>query len=65
MEEHITHRNMLNTVLDAHKTLMELNQSNQNMFEPLVKQLQKRTRQPRSKCHSNKTHNNKFCKAHL
>ena len=41
MEEHITQRNMLNTVLDAHKTLMELNQSNQNMFEPLVKQLQK------------------------
>lgn len=41
MEEHITNRNMLNTVLDAHKTLMELNQSNQNMFEPLVKQLQK------------------------
>ena len=41
MEEHITHRNMLTTVLDAHKTLMELNQSNQNMFEPLVKQLQK------------------------
>ena len=41
MEEHITHRNMLNPVLDAHKTLMELNQSNQNMFEPLVKQLQK------------------------
>lgn len=41
MEEHITHRNMLNIVLDAHKTLMELNQSNQNMFEPLVKQLQK------------------------
>ncbi|MFH7808985.1 MULTISPECIES: anti-anti-sigma factor GigB [unclassified Acinetobacter] len=40
-EEHITHRNMLTTVLDAHKTLMELNQSNQNMFEPLVKQLQK------------------------
>lgn len=41
MEEHITHQNMLNTVLDAHKTLMKLNQSNQNMFEPLVKQLQK------------------------
>ena len=41
MEEHITHRNMLNNVLDAHKTLMELNQNNQNMFEPLVKQLQK------------------------
>ncbi len=33
---------MLTTVLDAHKTLMELNESNQNMFEPLVKQLQKR-----------------------
>ena len=41
MEEHITHQNMLNTVLDAHKTLMKLNQSNKNMFEPLVKQLQK------------------------
>jgi len=41
MEEHVTHQNMLNTVLDAHKTLMKLNQSNQNMFEPLVKQLQK------------------------
>ena len=41
MEEHITHGSMLNTVLDAHKTLMKLNESNQNMFEPLVKQLQK------------------------
>lgn len=41
VEEHITHQNMLTTVLDAHKTLMKLNQSNQNMFEPLVKQLQK------------------------
>ena len=41
MEELIKHRNMLNTVLDAHKTLLKLNQSNQNMFEPLVKQLQK------------------------
>ncbi len=41
VDEHITHRNMLHTVLDAHKTLMKLNQSNQNMFEPLVKQLQK------------------------
>lgn len=39
-EDNITHRNMLNTVLDAHKTLMKLNASNQNMFEPLVKQLQ-------------------------
>ena len=41
MEEHITHNAMLTTVLDAHKTLMKLNESNQNMFEPLVKQLQK------------------------
>ena len=41
MEEHVTHQAMLKTVLDAHKTLMRLNQSNQNMFEPLVKQLQK------------------------
>jgi len=41
MEEHVTHNNMLCTVLDAHKTLMKLNESNQNMFEPLVKQLQK------------------------
>ena len=32
---------MLNTVLEAHKTLMRLNENNQNMFEPLVKQLQK------------------------
>jgi anti-anti-sigma factor len=40
MEEHITHSSMLTTVLDAHKTLMKLNESNQNMFEPLVKQLQ-------------------------
>ena len=40
MEEHITHSAMLTTVLEAHKTLMKLNQSNQNMFEPLVKQLQ-------------------------
>ena len=32
---------MLSTVLDAHKTLMKLNENNQNMFEPLVKQLQK------------------------
>ena len=41
MEEHVTHSNMLTTVLDAHKTLMKLNENNQNMFEPLVKQLQK------------------------
>ena len=41
IEEHITHNAMLTTVLDAHKTLMKLNESNQNMFEPLVKQLQK------------------------
>ena len=41
VDEHVTHANMLTTVLDAHKTLMQLNASNQNMFEPLVKQLQK------------------------
>ena len=41
MEEHITHSDMLSTVLEAHKTLMKLNESNQNMFEPLVKQLEK------------------------
>ena len=40
-DEHVTHSAMLTTVLDAHKTLMKLNASNQNMFEPLVKQLQK------------------------
>ena len=41
VDEHITQHNMLCTVLDAHKTLMKLNESNQNMFEPLVKQLEK------------------------
>ncbi len=40
-DEQITHNAMLKTVLDAHKTLMKLNANNQNMFEPLVKQLQK------------------------
>jgi hypothetical protein len=40
-EEHVTHSAMLNTVLEAHKTLMRLNENNQHMFEPLVKQLQK------------------------
>ena len=39
-DENINHCTMLTTVLDAHKTLMKLNASNQNMFEPLVKQLQ-------------------------
>ncbi|MHA3050534.1 MULTISPECIES: anti-anti-sigma factor GigB [unclassified Acinetobacter] len=41
VDENITHKTMLNTVLDAHRTLMELNDSNQNIFEPLVKQLEK------------------------
>jgi anti-anti-sigma factor len=41
VEENINQSAMLDTVLDAHRTLMELNDSNQNMFEPLVKQLQK------------------------
>ncbi|KAA8731921.1 anti-anti-sigma factor GigB [Acinetobacter qingfengensis] len=40
-DNNITHSEMLNTVLDAHRTLMQLNENNQNMFEPLVKQLQK------------------------
>ena len=39
-EEQVTHSAMLTTVLEAHKTLMRLNKNNQNMFEPLVKQLQ-------------------------
>lgn len=39
--ENINHADMLNTVLDAHRSLMQLNAANQNMFEPLVKQLQK------------------------
>ena len=41
IDDNINHGTMLCTVLDAHKTLMKLNQSNQNMFEPLVKQLEK------------------------
>ena len=40
VEENVTYSEMLATVLDAHKTLMQLNESNQNMFEPLVKQLE-------------------------
>ncbi len=41
VEENITHAAMLKTVLEAHRTLMQLNEANKNMFEPLVKQLQK------------------------
>lgn len=41
VEDNITHSAMIKTVLDAHRTLMQLNENNQNMFEPLVKQLQK------------------------
>ncbi|WP_298147502.1 anti-anti-sigma factor GigB [uncultured Acinetobacter sp.] len=41
VDDHINHANMLHTVLEAHKTLMQLNENNQNMFEPLVKQLEK------------------------
>lgn len=40
VEENVTHGAMLSTVLEAHRTLMQLNESNQNMFEPLVKQLE-------------------------
>ena len=41
VDDHINHANMLSTVLEAHKTLMQLNENKQNMFEPLVKQLEK------------------------
>ncbi|OTG67280.1 anti-anti-sigma factor GigB [Acinetobacter silvestris] len=41
MDDNINHNTMLCTVLDAHRTLMKLNANNQNMFEPLVKQLEK------------------------
>ncbi len=41
VEENINHATMLTTVLEAHRTLMQLNENNQNMFEPLVKQLEK------------------------
>ena len=41
LDDNINHNTMLHTVLDAHKTLMKLNENNQNMFEPLVKQLEK------------------------
>ena len=41
LDDNVNHSTMLTTVLDAHKTLMKLNENNQNMFEPLVKQLEK------------------------
>ena len=41
LDEHITHNVMLSTVLDAHRTLMKLNENNKNMFKTLVKQLEK------------------------
>lgn len=40
VEENVTHSEMLQTVLEAHKTLMQLNESNHRVFEPLVKQLE-------------------------
>ncbi|OTG96101.1 anti-anti-sigma factor GigB [Acinetobacter sp. ANC 3832] len=51
IDDHVTHNAMLCTVLDAHKTLMKLNDNNQNMFEPLVKQLEKQ--QDTMECVSN------------
>lgn len=39
-EEHANHADMLHTVLEAHRTLMCLNKTNHNMFQPLVKQLE-------------------------
>jgi len=40
-----TQDEMLHTVLDAHRTLISLNDSNRAMFEPLVKQLEREERQ--------------------
>ncbi len=40
-EECPDHLAMLHTVLEAHRTLMNLNASNRAMFEPLVTQLEK------------------------
>lgn len=40
VEEHVTHSSMLTTVLDAHRTLMQLNENNKNIFQPLVQQLE-------------------------
>ncbi|SDC27966.1 anti-anti-sigma factor GigB [Acinetobacter boissieri] len=40
-DDDLTQKAMLTTVLDAHKTLCQLNRSNKNVFEPLVKQLEK------------------------
>ena len=40
-----TQDDMLHTVLDAHRTLISLNDSNRAMFEPLVKQLEREERQ--------------------
>ena len=40
-----TQNDMLNTVLDAHRTLISLNSNNRAMFEPLVKQLEREERQ--------------------
>ncbi|MCF8998536.1 STAS domain-containing protein [Acinetobacter nectaris] len=44
-DEDVNQKSMLTTVLDAHKTLCKLNQSNHNIFEPLVKQLEKEKEQ--------------------
>ena len=40
VDEHVSHAAMLNTVLDAHRTLMQLNENNKNIFQPLVQQLE-------------------------
>lgn len=40
-DEQTTQFDMLHTVLDAHRTLMNLNASNRAMFEPLVQQLER------------------------
>lgn len=40
-DEQCDQSELLKIVLDAHRTLMQLNEQNKNMFEPLVNQLQK------------------------
>ncbi|WP_173911488.1 anti-anti-sigma factor GigB [Acinetobacter sp. Marseille-Q1618] len=57
LDDNVNHSTMLTTVLDAHKTLMKLNKNNQNMFEPLVKQLEKQQDDMECASHSEPQHN--------
>ncbi len=47
----VSQDDMLHTVLDAHRTLIGLNDSNRAMFEPLVKQLEHEERQQQATQH--------------